>query len=224
MALGRLGGLWANGNFSHFATGFLLGVSIAFLIWVWRGRRVAPRGEDQTRPDILQSPRSPVPQAKRRNRDCAVTYSSAATFATVSGLRVYGRARRIVASLAGVSGILLPFRFGVLEKGAVTHEQSCHCSLAGHHADLLRLWVEFEFEFECQYKWHVVGSPSNSSSVNSFAFMTHLIVNADGSLGTTSFTLTLDNSPCSLAVRPKAAHSRSWGISMARCQGNFTMS
>ena len=38
---------------------------------------------------------------------------------------------------------------------------------------------------------------SNSSSVNMFAFMTHLTVNADGSLGTTSFTLTLDNSPCS---------------------------
>ena len=54
---------------------------------------------------------------------------------------------------------------------------------------------------------------SNSSSVNMFAFMTHLTVNADGSLGTTSFTLTLDNSPCSF---PGSTESGSFTL-----MGNF---
>ena len=37
---------------------------------------------------------------------------------------------------------------------------------------------------------------SNSKLANTFAFMTNLTVNADGSLGTTSFSLTLNNTPC----------------------------
>ena len=54
---------------------------------------------------------------------------------------------------------------------------------------------------------------SNSSSVNMFAFTTHLTVNADGSLGTTSFTLTLDNSPCSF---PSSTESGAFTL-----MGNF---
>jgi hypothetical protein len=37
---------------------------------------------------------------------------------------------------------------------------------------------------------------SNSTLANDFIFMTHLTVNADGTLGTTSFNLTLDGTPC----------------------------
>lgn len=38
---------------------------------------------------------------------------------------------------------------------------------------------------------------SNSTLANTFIFMTNLTVNADGSLGTTSFNFTLNNTPCS---------------------------
>lgn len=54
---------------------------------------------------------------------------------------------------------------------------------------------------------------SSSSSVNMFAFTTHLTVKADGSLGTTSFTLTLDNSPCSF---PSSTESGAFTL-----MGNF---
>ena len=53
----------------------------------------------------------------------------------------------------------------------------------------------------------------NSTSANTFAFMTDLTVNADGSLGTTSFTLTLNNTPCSF---PTTTESGSFTIT-----GNF---
>jgi len=36
----------------------------------------------------------------------------------------------------------------------------------------------------------------SNSTTNTFVFMTNLTVNADGSLGTTNFSLTVDNTPC----------------------------
>jgi len=53
----------------------------------------------------------------------------------------------------------------------------------------------------------------NSTSANTFAFMTDLTVNADGSLGTTNFNLTLNNTPCSF---PTTTESGSFTIT-----GNF---
>jgi hypothetical protein len=54
---------------------------------------------------------------------------------------------------------------------------------------------------------------SNSSSPNNFVFMTNLTVNADGSLGTTSFNITVNNTPCTF---PTTTESGSFTIS-----GNF---
>lgn len=54
---------------------------------------------------------------------------------------------------------------------------------------------------------------ANSAMANMFAFSTHLIVNADGSLGTTNFSLTLDNSPCAF---PNSTESGSFTLT-----GNF---
>ena len=54
---------------------------------------------------------------------------------------------------------------------------------------------------------------SNSTLANNFAFMTELSVNADGSLGTTSFHLTLNNTPCTF---PSTTESGSFTIT-----GNF---
>ena len=54
---------------------------------------------------------------------------------------------------------------------------------------------------------------SNSTFMNDFTFMTRLTVNADGSLGTTSFNLTLNNTPCTF---PTTTESGSFTIS-----GNF---
>ncbi len=54
---------------------------------------------------------------------------------------------------------------------------------------------------------------SNSTLANTFAFMTKLTVNADGSLGTTSFSFTMDNTPCTF---PTSTQSGSFTVS-----GNF---
>ncbi len=40
---------------------------------------------------------------------------------------------------------------------------------------------------------------ANSTLANMFSFSTHLTVNADGSLGTTNFSLTLNNTPCTFS-------------------------
>lgn len=53
----------------------------------------------------------------------------------------------------------------------------------------------------------------SNSTASTFAFQTTLTVNADGSLGTTSFSLTLNNTPCSF---PATTESGSFTIS-----GNF---
>jgi hypothetical protein len=37
---------------------------------------------------------------------------------------------------------------------------------------------------------------SNSTLANDFIFMTHLTVNADGTLGTTTFNISVDSTPC----------------------------
>ncbi|HEY6370915.1 MAG TPA: hypothetical protein VIX37_10070 [Candidatus Sulfotelmatobacter sp.] len=52
-----------------------------------------------------------------------------------------------------------------------------------------------------------------NATTNTFAFTTHLTVKADGSLGTTSFSLTLDNSPCTF---PSSTESGSFTLT-----GNF---
>jgi hypothetical protein len=54
---------------------------------------------------------------------------------------------------------------------------------------------------------------SNSTLANDFVFMTNLTVNADGSLGTTGFNITLNNTPCTF---PTTTESGSFTIS-----GNF---
>jgi hypothetical protein len=53
----------------------------------------------------------------------------------------------------------------------------------------------------------------SNATASTFAFQTTLTVNADGSLGTTSFSLTLNNTPCSF---PATTESGSFTIS-----GNF---
>jgi hypothetical protein len=53
----------------------------------------------------------------------------------------------------------------------------------------------------------------SSSRATTFSFMTNLTVNADGSLGSSSFDLTLNNTPC---VFPTTTESGSFTIS-----GNF---
>jgi|SRR5580698_2754404 hypothetical protein len=53
----------------------------------------------------------------------------------------------------------------------------------------------------------------SSSGATTFTFMTNLTVNADGSLGSSSFNLTLNNSPCTF---PTTTESGSFTIS-----GNF---
>jgi len=40
---------------------------------------------------------------------------------------------------------------------------------------------------------------ANSTLANMFTFSTHLTGNADGSLGTTNFTLTMNNTPCTFS-------------------------
>jgi hypothetical protein len=72
----------------------------------------------------------------------------------------------------------------------------------------------------CGSNSHVTGNINgmwsatlNSASANTFIFMTDLIVNADGSLGTTSFSISLNNTPC---VFPNSTESGSFTIS-----GNF---
>jgi len=53
----------------------------------------------------------------------------------------------------------------------------------------------------------------SNSTVNDFIFMTKLTVNADGSLGTTSFNITLNGTPCTF---PTTTESGSFTIT-----GNF---
>ena len=62
---------------------------------------------------------------------------------------------------------------------------------------------------------------SSSSSVNTFAFMTHLTVNADGSLGTTSFNLTLDNSPCTFSSSTESGTFTLTGNFNGQVSGKF---
>lgn len=62
--------------------------------------------------------------------------------------------------------------------------------------------------------WSASLSNSQPSLANVFTFMTNLTVNADGSLGTTSFNLTLNNTPCTF---PTTTESGSFTIT-----GNFS--
>ena len=62
--------------------------------------------------------------------------------------------------------------------------------------------------------WSASLSNSQPTLANQFTFMTNLTVNADGSLGTTSFHLTLNNTPCTF---PTTTESGSFTIT-----GNFS--
>jgi len=72
----------------------------------------------------------------------------------------------------------------------------------------------------CGSNSHVTGNINGmwsatlaSSGANSFDFMTTLVVNADGSLGTNHFTFTVNDTPCTF---PSSTESGSFTIS-----GNF---
>jgi len=72
----------------------------------------------------------------------------------------------------------------------------------------------------CGANSHLVGNINglwkatlSSSGADTFTFMTDLTVNADGSLGSTSFNLTLNSTPCTF---PSTTESGSFTIS-----GNF---
>jgi hypothetical protein len=56
----------------------------------------------------------------------------------------------------------------------------------------------------------------SSAGTNTFVFMTNLTVNADGSLGTSSFSFTVNNTPCTFPT-PTTTESGSFTIT-----GNFS--
>jgi hypothetical protein len=62
---------------------------------------------------------------------------------------------------------------------------------------------------------------SNSTLANNFAFMTKLTVNADGSLGTTNFSLTLNNSPCSFSSSTETGSFTLTGTINGQVSGKF---
>lgn len=85
----------------------------------------------------------------------------------------------------------------------------------------LVLWLGLTLIFTgCGSNSHVTGNINgmwsatlSSSGANTFAFMTNLTVNADGSLGTSSFNLTVNNTPCTF---PSSTETGSFTIT-----GNF---
>ncbi len=62
---------------------------------------------------------------------------------------------------------------------------------------------------------------SNSTLANDFIFMTHLTVNADGSLGTTSFNITLDNTPCDFTTTTESGSFTISGNFNGQVSGKF---
>ncbi len=62
---------------------------------------------------------------------------------------------------------------------------------------------------------------SNSTLANDFIFMTHLTVNADGSLGTTSFNITLNNTPCDFTTTTESGSFTISGNFNGQVSGKF---
>jgi len=62
---------------------------------------------------------------------------------------------------------------------------------------------------------------SNSTLANDFIFMTHLTVNADDSLGTTSFSLTLDSTPCDFTTTTESGSFTISGNFNGQVSGKF---
>jgi hypothetical protein len=62
---------------------------------------------------------------------------------------------------------------------------------------------------------------SNSTLANDFIFMTNLTVNADGSLGTTSFNLTLNNTPCTFTTTTESGSFTIEGNFNGQVSGKF---
>jgi hypothetical protein len=60
-----------------------------------------------------------------------------------------------------------------------------------------------------------------NSTTNMFTFSTHLTVNADGTLGTTNFSLTLDNSPCTFTSSTESGTFMITGNSNGQVSGKF---
>jgi hypothetical protein len=69
--------------------------------------------------------------------------------------------------------------------------------------------------------WSATLSNSQPSLANIFVFTTHLTVNADGSLGTTSFNLALNNTPCTLATTTESGSFTLTGNFNGRVSGKF---
>jgi hypothetical protein len=62
---------------------------------------------------------------------------------------------------------------------------------------------------------------SNSTFVNDFIFMTNLTVNADGSLGTTSFNITLNGTPCTFPATTESGTFTITGNFSGQVSGKF---
>ena len=62
---------------------------------------------------------------------------------------------------------------------------------------------------------------SNSTLANDFIFMTRLTVNADGSLGTTSFNITLNSTPCTFATTTERGSFTITGNFNGQVSGKF---
>jgi hypothetical protein len=62
---------------------------------------------------------------------------------------------------------------------------------------------------------------SNSSSVNMLTFSTHLTGNADGTLGTTSFSLTLNSTPCTFTSSTESGTFMLTGNFNGQVSGKF---
>ena len=60
-----------------------------------------------------------------------------------------------------------------------------------------------------------------NSTTNMFTFSTHLTVNADGTLGTTNFSLTLDNSPCTFTSSTESGTFMLTGNFNGQVSGKF---
>jgi hypothetical protein len=81
----------------------------------------------------------------------------------------------------------------------------------------------------CGSNSHVVGNIngmwsatlSNSTLANDFTFMTNLTTNADGSLGTTNFNLTLNSTPCTFSTSTERGTFTITGNSNGQVSGKF---
>jgi hypothetical protein len=62
---------------------------------------------------------------------------------------------------------------------------------------------------------------SNSTFVNDFVFMTNLTVNADGTLGTTSFNFTLNGTPCTFPATTESGTFTITGNFSGQVSGKF---